>query len=123
MWCTQISSDFCISACLTQKTDDGDEKTLNYLSHKLSVTQTRWAIVEKETFAIHYTLQKLEDYLNNAVFVVKADHKPLKYILDSPMQNKKIQLRIQLQGGIYRRKNNCYADSLSRLPTNKDVAA
>jgi len=50
-------------AFLTQKTNDGDEKPLYYLLHKLSPTQTRWVIVEKECFSIHYALQKLDRYL------------------------------------------------------------
>jgi len=76
------SSDSCIGACLTQKTDEGEEKPIYFLSHKLSPTQTRWAIVEKEAFAIHYALQKLDGYLHNAQFVIRTNHKPLKYILD-----------------------------------------
>lgn len=30
--------------------------------------------------------------IHNATFVIKTDHKPLKYLLDSPMKNRKIQL-------------------------------
>ena len=49
-------------------------------------------MVEKEAFAIHFGLQKLDYYLHNAQFVIRTDHKPLKFLLESPMQNKKIQL-------------------------------
>ena len=39
------------------------------------------------------THQKAFDYyLHNAQFVIRTDHKPLKFLLESPMQNKKIQL-------------------------------
>jgi hypothetical protein len=48
--------------------------------------------IEKEAYAIHFALQKLDHYLHNAEFVIRTDHNPLKYILDAPMQNKKIQL-------------------------------
>jgi len=61
------SLDSCIGACLTQKRDEGEEKPIYFLSHKLSPTQTRWVIVEKEAIAIHYALQKLYHYLHNAV--------------------------------------------------------
>ena len=64
----------------------------NYLSHKLSDTQTRWSTVEKEAFAIHFALQKLDHYLHNSRFVIRTDHKPLKYLLEAPIKNKKIQL-------------------------------
>lgn len=64
----------------------------NYLSHKLSDTQTRWSTVEKEAFAFHFALQKLDYYLHNSRFVIRTDHKPLKYLLEAPIKNKKIQL-------------------------------
>lgn len=85
-------SDNCIGACLTQKTDEGKDKPIYYLSHKLSKTEVKWSTIEKEAFAIHYALQKLDHYLHSAQFTIRTDHKPLKYILESPMQNKKIQL-------------------------------
>jgi hypothetical protein len=68
-----------------------NEKPIYFLSHKLSPTQERWSTVEKEAFAIHYALQKLDHYLHNAEFVIKTDHNPLKYILESMMQNRKVQ--------------------------------
>lgn len=37
----------CIGACLTQDCD-GDEKPIYYLSHKLSNSQCKWSVVEKE---------------------------------------------------------------------------
>ena len=83
------SSDTCIGTCLTQKCD-GDEKPIYYLCHKLSRSQCKWSVVEKEAFAIHFALQKLDYYLHNSHFVIRTDHKPLKYLLEGPMQNKKI---------------------------------
>ena len=59
------ASDTCLGACLTQECD-GDEKLLYYLSHKLSRSQCKWSVVEKEAFAIHFSLQKLDYYLHNA---------------------------------------------------------
>jgi len=90
----------CVGACLTQSCEQDDqevipgikhEKPLYFLSHKLSATQTRWSTIEKEAFAIHYALQKLDHYLHGARFTIMTDHKPLKYILESPMQNKRVQ--------------------------------
>ena len=48
--------------------------------------------MDKETYAIHFALQKLDYYLHNAQFVLKTDHKPLKYLVESPMQSKTIQM-------------------------------
>ena len=86
------ASDTCIGACLTQEHEHEGEVPIYYISHKLSDTQTRWSTIEKEGFAIHFALQKLDFYLHDAKFTIKTDHKPLKYLLESPMQNKKIQM-------------------------------
>ena len=117
------SSDTCIGACLTQECNE-DEKPIYYLSHKLSRSQCKWSVVEKEAFAIHFALQKLDYYLHNSQFVIRIDHKPLKYLLESPMQNKKIQLWALSMAGynctieyIAGTTNTC-ADLLSRHPDN-----
>ena len=117
------ASDTCICACLTQVCN-GEEKPIYYLSHKLSRTQCRWSVIEKEAFAIHFSLQKLDYYLHNASFVIPTDNKPLKYLLESPMQNEKIQLWALSMSGyncsieyIAGTTNTC-ADLLSRHPDN-----
>ena len=73
------------------KTNEPTEKPIHSLSNKLTATQTDWPIIEKEAFVIFYALQKLDHYLQDSEFVIRMDHKPLKYIMDSPVQNKKIQ--------------------------------
>ena len=94
------ASNECIGACLTQPCEENEseirglrnEKPIFYLSHRLSKSQVKWSTIEKEAYAIHFALQKLDHYLHNSEFVIRTDHKPLKYLLESPMQNKKIQL-------------------------------
>ena len=122
------ASDTCIGSCLTQECD-GDEKPIYYLSHKLSRSQCKWSVVEKEAFAIHFALQKLDYYLHNSQFVIRTDHKPLKFLLESPMQNKKIQLWALGMSGyncsieyIAGTTNTC-ADLLSRHPDNVQQAS
>ena len=93
-----------------------------FLSHKLSDNQSRWSTIEKEAYAIHYSLQKLDHYLHGAEFIVRTDHKPLKYLLESPMQNRKVQMwalsiagyncQIEYIEGVA----NTVADLLSRTP-------
>ena len=48
-------------------------------------------MVANEAFAIHFAIQKLAYYLHNSQFVIRTDHIPLKCLLESSMQNKKIQ--------------------------------
>lgn len=52
------ASDNCIGACLTQKTDEGEEKPIYYLSHKLSKPHEKWSTIERQAYAVHYALQK-----------------------------------------------------------------
>ena len=92
------ASDDCTGTYLCPKQDtQGEmkpnkphENPIHYLSHKLIASQTNWPKIEKEAFAIFYALQKLDQYLHNSVFVIRTDHKPLRYITDSPVQNKNI---------------------------------
>ncbi|CAG2214183.1 Retrovirus-related Pol polyprotein from transposon 297 [Mytilus edulis] len=101
-------------------------KTIYFLSHKLSDTQSRWSTIEKEAFSIHYALQKLDHYLHGAEFIIRTDHKPLKYLLLSPQCNKKLQLwalgiasyncKIEWLAGT----DNTIADYLSRRPPGQE---
>ena len=78
--------------------------------------------MKKEAFAILYAVQKLDYYLSGAVFTIKTDHQPLKYLLEAELTNKKIQqwalklsgynCKIEYLAG---RDNTC-ADLLSRIP-------
>ncbi|CAG2216830.1 unnamed protein product [Mytilus edulis] len=101
-------------------------KPIYFLSHKLSDTQSRWSSIEKEAFSIHYALQKLDHYLHGAEFIIRTDHKPLKYLLLSPQCNKKLQLwalgiesyncKIEWLAGT----DNTIADYLSRRPPGQE---
>jgi hypothetical protein len=127
------ASDTCIGACLTQECSADDrilpniphEKPIYFLSHRLSRSQCKWSTIEKEAFAIHFALSKLDYYLHNARFTIKTDHRPLRYILDSPMQNKKIQLwALELTGyncdvTYIKGTDNTCADLLSRSPSSE----
>ena len=115
------ASDTCIGACLTQECD-GDLKPIYYLSHTLSKSQCKWSVVEIEAYAIHFVLQKLDYFLHNVQFVIKTDHTPLKYLLESLMQNKKIQIWALSMSGyncsieFIEGTTNTSADLLSRHP-------
>lgn len=112
-----------VSACLVQ-----EDKPIFFLSHKLSETQQKWSTIEKEGFGIYYALQKLDHYLHNSQFTIVTDHKPLIHILDSPIQNKKIQLWALSISGYNCKiehlpgKQNVIADFFSRPPmTDKET--
>lgn len=119
------ASDYAIGATLSQMVYDPEEgreieKPIYFLSHKLSDTQTRWSTIEKEAYAIHYALNKLNHYLHSATFTIYTDHRPLEYLLKSPIQNRKIQTWALSMAGYdctiqyLKGKDNVCADLLSR---------
>lgn len=100
------------------------EKPVYFLSHKLSKSQTNWATVEKECFALVYSLEKLHYWVSCSQIVAYTDHKPLVYLLTSAFKNKKIaawqstiseyNIDIKYLPG----EKNCIADLLSRRPND-----
>ena len=63
------ASDKSIGACLTQLCEETKtEKPIDFISHKLGNTQSRWSTIEKEAYAIHYALHELDHYLYGAKF-------------------------------------------------------
>ena len=70
------SSDLAVGAVLVQE-QDGIDKPVAYLSHQLNKTQRKWAIIEKEAYAIVYALGKFRHYLYGQDFPIYCDHKPL----------------------------------------------
>ena len=55
--------DYAIGAILCQVDDDGVERVIQYVSHQWNPIQRRWAVIEKEAYALVYALQKLRPYL------------------------------------------------------------
>ena len=120
------ASDYAIGAALVQETEMG-ERVIQYLSHQLNETQRRWPIIEKEAYAIVYSIQKFRHYLLGSKFTVMTDHKPLKHLFTSEMKNVRIQrwaiileefgCDVEYISG----SKNVVADALSRLgPAGED---
>ena len=61
---------------------------ITYLTSLLPA-RSKWPTIEKEAYAIFYALQKLDQYLHESEFVIRTDHKPLKYIMESPHSEQK----------------------------------
>ena len=70
--------DYAVGGILVQVDENGVERVIQYVSHSLSSTQRRWAVIEKEAYAVIYVIQKLHPYLYGSKFTVYTDHKPLK---------------------------------------------
>ena len=48
--------------------EEGIEKVVQSISHKLGCAQLNWSTIEKEGYAVIYALQKLQHYLYGAKF-------------------------------------------------------
>lgn len=118
---TTDASEFAVGACLSQENGEGREQPIAFLSKKLTPTETRWATIEREAFAIVWALSKLETWLFGAKIKVVTDHNPLKYLtLTSPSSARLTRWSLALQryeitiSHIKGSMNQC-ADALSRL--------
>ena len=100
---------------------------ITYLTSLLPVNPSG-QLLKRKLILSSMLLQKLDKYAHESEFVIRTDCKPLKYIMESPIQNKKIQHWItNLQGynctiEYIEGKTNVCADMLSRLqhPISED---
>jgi transposase InsO family protein len=114
-----------IGAILVQKDEEGVERVISYLSHKLSGPQLRWSTIEREAFAVIYALKKFHAYLWGARFEIHTDHKPLRCLFQSEIKSSKLasrSIQIQEYGApimYHPGKFNVRADALSRIASVK----
>jgi hypothetical protein len=75
------SSDISISACLSQyNVDNTALRPIAFVSKKLSDTQKRWAVVERECYATIYALQTWDVLLFGCKIILFTDSSPLAFI-------------------------------------------
>jgi len=120
--------DYAVGGILCQDDSEGVERPVVYLSKQLSPTQRKWAVIEKEAYALVYALTKLRPYLWGAEFTAYTDHKPLTSLFTKEMNNTKIQrwaillaeygCKVQYKPA----KSNIRAHMLSRIKPRHDIA-
>ncbi|GFV64283.1 retrovirus-related Pol polyprotein from transposon opus [Trichonephila clavipes] len=111
-----------IGACLSQYDEKGKENPIAFFSKKLTETQTRWATIEREAYAVIEALKRFDSWIFGAEIEVISDHNPLTYLtLTTPQSAKLTRWALALQRyniAISYRKGVKHgnADALSRLP-------
>ena len=114
------ASQYALGAVLMQE-QDGENRAIQYISHQFSEQKLKWPTIEREAFAIIYSLEKLRPIVIGTDITVYTDHKPLKHLFTSEMKNPRIQrwaiilgeygCQIEYISG----PQNVAADMLSRL--------
>ena len=93
----RVSSDAskdAIGAVLLQSTSSGAWQPVEYASRKMSETECRYAMIEKEALGITWACEKFDFYLVGRKFEVETDHKPLIRLLgEKDLSN--LPLRVQ----------------------------
>ena len=73
-------SSISVGGQLTQRDDLGRTRVVCYLSKKLSDTQSRWKIVEIETYACIWCMDQLRQYITGKKFFLITDHMNIKWL-------------------------------------------
>ncbi|GFX83691.1 retrovirus-related Pol polyprotein from transposon opus [Trichonephila clavipes] len=121
----QLYSDGSVTAigvCLSQNDEKGKENPIAFFSKKLNETQTRWATIEREAYAVIEALKRFDSWIFGAKIQVISDHNPLTYLTSTTPQSAKLtrsalalqryNIAISYRKGV----KHGNADALSRLP-------
>jgi phospholipid-translocating ATPase len=90
------SCDYAVGAILTQtrEADNAGPARLDYpvafASAKLTETQQRWAIIEKEAYSALWGLQKFKHWLFGTVVTLYSDHNPITFLTETTPKSSKL---------------------------------
>lgn len=93
-----------------------------YASKALTEVQSRWAQIEKETYAIVWGCERFHQFIYGRKIIIESDHKPLEYIfkkplIDTPLRLQRMRIILQMyEFSIKFKKGSLMyiADTLSR---------
>lgn len=77
------TSDVAVSTILSCRHSNQDWRPVLFASKKLSNTERRWPVREREAYAIVFGLKKYQEFLRGRSFTVETDHKSLTWMLDA----------------------------------------
>ncbi|UYV75014.1 hypothetical protein LAZ67_12002096, partial [Cordylochernes scorpioides] len=83
-----------LGAVLIQTQQNGIKRPIAYASRSLTDTEKRYSQIEKKTLGCVWAIEHFNTYIWGRKFVLKTDHKPLKYMLN-PKNGAVLPPRIQ----------------------------
>ena len=115
------ASDYGIGGYLFQIVD-GIQHPIAFVSKSLTTTQLRWSVIQKEAYAIFFTIIYLQSLLRDRMFTIRTDHRNLLFITQASnpmivrwyMALSEFSFKIEFIAGV----DNGIADSMSRLCRN-----
>jgi hypothetical protein len=84
------ASNLAVGSCLVQWDTLGNERPIAFASAKLSGAQLAWAAVEKEAYAVVWSLNKFRTWIFGAPITIIADSNPLTYLTASAPKSAKL---------------------------------
>ena len=119
------ASDTAVGAVLQQHIN-GVWHPISFISRKLTSTEQRYSIFDRELLAVYLAIKHFRYFLEGRQFHVITDHKPLTFALNarldrhSPRQARHLDYIAQFTSNIchVQGPNNVVADALSRVETN-----
>ena len=120
-----------IGAVLLQLDENGIGQPVEYASRKMTESEKRYAMIEKEALAITWACEKFDYYLIGRPFQIETDHKPLipllgeKDLSQLPIRVQRFRLRLlRYDYEIFHTPGDkmYLADSLSR-PNSGDTSS
>ena len=118
------ASDFGIGGFLSQTVNEV-EHPIAFISKSLSEAEINWSTIEKECYAIVYSLKKLDYLLSNRMFTLKTDDLNLTFMdADTNPKVKRWKLSIQHYDCMIEYitgPTNVMADPMSRLVASNKV--
>nr|XP_042908182.1 uncharacterized protein LOC122271326 [Parasteatoda tepidariorum] len=85
------ASSYGVGACLSQRDDNGQLCPISFASQKLNKVQQNWATIEREAYAVVWSIKKFENYVFGANIDIITDHNPLIFLQKSAPQSAKLQ--------------------------------
>ena len=84
------TSSTAVGSCLIQWSDEGQERPIAFVSSKLTSTQMAWSTIEREAYAVMFSLRKFRNFLFGVSAVIFSDHNPLLYLRECAPKSAKL---------------------------------